>query len=77
MYPYAKHQNERGNDTSNIRGANISDAALKGKFYSKTGVDLHWHNRDGYAELSPEQNHELYEWQKVKVWQSIHKSAPK
>ena len=36
--PYAKHQNERGCDTSNILGANIYDATLRGNSSSKTVV---------------------------------------
>ena len=31
-----------------------------------TGVDLRWHKRDEYAELSTEQKHKLYEWKKSK-----------
>ena len=55
--PYEKHQNESGNSTSNIRGANLSDSTLRGKYSSNIGVYLRWHKRDEYAELSPEQKH--------------------
>ena len=54
MFPYAKHQNERGNDASNRQGANISYSTLRGKSSIKTGVDLRWHKRDEYAEISTE-----------------------
>ena len=64
--PYAKHQNERGSSTSNIRGTNIYYDTIRGKYYSKTDVDIRWHKRDEYAELSPDQKHGLYEWQKSK-----------
>ena len=66
MWPYTKNLNESGHSTSNRWGANISDATLRGKSSSKTDVDLRWHKRDEYAELSPEQKHELYEWKKSK-----------
>ena len=62
--PYAKHQNDRGLSTSNRRGANICNDALRGKSSSKTGVILRWHKRNEYSELSPEKKHKLYEWQK-------------
>ena len=51
VYPYAKHKNERGHDTSNRWGANIFVATLRGKSSSKTGVDLSWNKRDEYSEL--------------------------
>ena len=70
LCPYARHWNEHGHDTSNRWGANISDATLKGKSSSKTGIDLRWHNCDEYTELSDEQKHELYEWQKSKYGKS-------
>ena len=55
--PYTKHRNELGHSTSNRRGANISNATIRGKSSSKTGVDIRWHKRDEYAEISPEQKH--------------------
>ena len=57
---------KRGRSTSNIWGANISDETLRVKSSSKTGVYLCWNKRDEYAEISPEQKHKLYEWQKSK-----------
>ena len=66
MWSYVKHQNERDHDTSNILGANISDANIRVKPSIKTVVDLRWHKRDEYTELSSEQKHKLYDWQKSK-----------
>ena len=64
--PYAKHRNECGRSTSNIWGANISNATLRGKSSSKTGIYIRCHKRDEYAEISSEQKHKLYEWKKSK-----------
>ena len=55
--PYTKHLNERGHSTSNRRGANISNATLRGKSSIRTVVYICWHKRDEYAEISPEQKH--------------------
>ena len=66
LCPYEKHQNECGRDTSNKWGANISDATLSCKSSSSTGIYIRWHKHDEFAEMSPDQKHELYEWQKSK-----------
>ena len=66
MCPCAKYQHERGHDSSNRQGANISYSTLKAKSSSKTDVDLLRHKRDEYAEISTEKKHELYERKKPK-----------
>ena len=41
-------------------------ANIRGNSSSKTNIDLRWHKRDEYDELSSENMQELYEWQKSK-----------
>jgi hypothetical protein len=62
--PYAKHRASNGG--GNQRNAQISDATLKGKQHSKTGVDLRWHTKSEYETLNKEQRVELYHWQMSK-----------
>lgn len=60
--PYAKHSRNRDHSNNTV----ISDATLKGKQHSKTGIDLRWHTHDEYQQLNKKQRQELYQWQKSK-----------
>ena len=62
--PYAKHRASNG--AGNQRNAQVSDATLKGKHHSKTGVDLRWHSKSEYSTLNKDQRIELYHWQTSK-----------
>ena len=57
--PYTRSNNRFNRDVARISDTN----ALKNSQMSKTGVDLRWHTRSEYAQLSQEQKQELYEWQ--------------
>lgn len=60
--PYMKHRSSNSGENR----ANISDATLKGKHHSKTGVDFRWHTKQEYSKLTKPQRKELYEWQRSK-----------
>ena len=54
--PYIKHRVNHRQAT-----AQISDATLRGRSHSKSGVEFRWHKKAEYAKLNSDQRKELWE----------------
>ena len=61
--PYNRYAKGSGRNQGGAQ-ANISEVTLQRE--SKTGVDLRWHTKKEYAQLTKEQKDELYQWQQTK-----------
>ena len=59
--PYRRASNQ---NTNKGKQANVSAVTFAGR--GKTGVDLRWHTRKEFGELTSEQKDELIAWQKTK-----------
>lgn len=73
--PYNRYAKGSGRNQGGGAQANISDVTLQRE--SKTGVDLRWHTKKEYAQLSKEQKDELYQWQQTKQGKKAKADAKK
>ena len=71
LLPVCPYNKNKATSSKGNNKAHVSDVTLKGKHNSETGVDLRWHTKKEYAQLSSEQKKELYEWQQTKDGKSV------